>query len=348
MMKNSKLVLLLAGFIIFVALLYFIGIEGIFYRISKLNVFYYTLSIVCFFASIFLWTLRWKSFFRFDDLKISTSELFKNLVIGLAINNLTPVAKLGGEPVRIYILKKKNGIPVEKGTATVLADLTLELVTSSVLVLVSIVFIMIFINPPVWLSMILFVFSLMTLMALFWVFDIYSGLGIINKIILWVTEKIKRITPLRGRIIKGYKKFQKCFREIMKNRNLLIKTTLYGFTMKFFDILKFFLIFYALGFEINLVQIVIALGMGIVLMSIPATPGNLGIFEGGMIAAFVLIGIPIDISAAAIFLERIVSFWLITITGVSLGTLYGISNLGKGLRNIKTHNQIYVVLKCMS
>ena len=60
------------------------------------------------------------------------------------------------------------------------------------------------------------------------------------------------------------------------------------------------------------------------LMCIPATPGSLGIFEGGLISAFILIGIPAQIAGAAIFLERLIWFWGITLIGGMLGIRYGI------------------------
>ena len=321
-MRFKTVLLFITGLIIYFGIFWLVGMEKLIYQIVRINFGFYAIGIACFFFTIILWTLRWRLFFKHRS-KITFYNLFKVLLIGLAINNLTPVAKLGGEPIRIYILKKRYHIPTENGTATVLADLTIELITSSIFVIISMILITLLMNPPIWLSFVLIVFSFLTLVALLWVFGIYSNRSIVNKIILWFTKKFEKIKPFKKRIIEGYKEFQISFRRSLKERNILFKTIFLSFFMKFFDISKFFFIFLALGYHISLVQIIVALGIGIMLMSIPATPGNLGVFEGGMISAFVLIGISPEIAATVVFLERIVSFWLTTVLGSYIGILQG-------------------------
>ena len=109
---NSKIwkisVPLLIGIAIFIAVFHMIGISKILQNLQGLNVFLYSLAICFIFCSIFLWTLRWKLFIEAYGGKASTFNLSKNLIVGLAINNITPFAKLGGEPVRAYLLKKRT------------------------------------------------------------------------------------------------------------------------------------------------------------------------------------------------------------------------------------------------
>ncbi len=323
-MKLKTTLTFVIGLAISIAIFHLIGLEKLSYQISRVNLFFYGLAVGCFFLTIVLWTMRWKCFFGLEKIKISSFNLLKVLLIGLAVNNLTPIAKLGGEPVRIYILKKKNKVPAEVGVATILADLTVELITCLGFVIVSMIFIPLFINPPPWLTLIAVMFSFLAVVALLWIFGIYSNKGV-YRIIRWCVKKSKRIRMFEERILEGYEKFQKSFRRNMKNKKVFVTTLIFGCMMKALDVIKYFLIFLALGYQPSFIQLVIALGIGIMLMSVPATPGNLGIFEGGMISAFVLMGIPPEVSASAVLFERIISFWFITFLGLLLGISQGIN-----------------------
>lgn len=322
-------VLFLFGLIMAIAVFYFSGIEGILNYIFNLNIFYYSLSIFCVFLTILFWAFRWNVFIRQSGYKVPLLNLLGNLFVGITINNFTPVAKFGGEPIRIYLLYKKNHVQTRIGSATVLAELTVDFVVSLFLVITSILLITIFGNTPIWLSFILILFLILSFIGFSCIVGIYSSKKFIIRAILWFINKIKRVTPFREKIMKWYNEFQKEFKKSIKNKNIFLISLFFGILMKIFDLLKFLFIFLALGYQINLIQILIAMGIGIVLMSIPATPGNLGILEGGLISAFVLIGIPLQIAAAAVFLERILWFWGVNIIGLSLGAFYGVKMFEK-------------------
>lgn len=314
----------IAGFILLISVFYLIGLEKILYQISRLNLFYYSLAILSIFLTILSWALRWDVFIKNSSHKVSLLSLLRYLFIGIAINNLTPVAKLGGEPVRIYLLKKKNNISTRIGSATVLAELTIELILSFLFVVLAILLIMLSGHSPMWLNLILIIFLTLSVISFGFLFGIYSKKRFISKVILWFTNKIKRITPFKKSILTWYDEFQKSFKKSFENREAFCYAFFFGTLMKLFDMLKFLFIFWALGYQISLAEIVIAMGMMTILMSVPATPGSLGILEAGMISAFTLIGIPIGVAASAVFLERLVWFWGTIVIGGSLGVRYGI------------------------
>lgn len=329
--------LFLIGLIIFISVFYFIGLENIVYQLSKLNLFYYSLAVICIFLTILSWAFKWDVFIKNGGYKVHLLSLLGNLSVGIAINNLTPVAKFGGEPVRIYLLKEKDDIPTRVGSATVLAELTIEFILSVLFVIISILLIALLGNTPLWLSLILVIFLALSIVGFVGIFGIYSRRKFISKMILWFTNKIKRVTPFREKILTWYREFQKAFRKGFKDKRSFFIALLFGILMKVFDIMKFIFIFMALGYPISIIQIFIALGVSVMLLSIPATPGSLGIWEGGMISALIFIGIPLEIAATAVFLERLVWFWGITIFGGVMGVYYG-TDVSKShyLKDIKT------------
>lgn len=314
----------LVGLLIFLSVFYIIGLEKILYQLARLNLIFYSLSIGCIFSIILLWTLRWRLFVLKHNSKIPFFGLFKNLLVGLAINNLTPVARLGGEPIRAYLLKKEYEVKMRNGLATILSELTAEFIASVGVVIVSILLLTVFMHPPLWLYVIFVMFLILSIVGLLGIFGIYSKKRAGIRVIDWVTNKIKRIKPLRERILGGYKDFRKTFRRNLKNRKEFSKAMTISGLIKVFSALTFFFIFLALGYQIGLIQILIAIGVSFMLLSVPATPGSLGIFEGGLTSTFILLGIPAPISAAAVFLNRLVWFWGITIIGTSIGVHYGI------------------------
>ncbi len=326
-MKNklSVLGLFLFGILIMIGVFYFVGIEKIIYNLSRMNLFYYSLSILSVFMIIFFWALRWKTFIKMSGYEVCTIDLVKNLTVGLAINNITPVAKLGGEPIRAYLLKKIHNIPIRRGLATTISDLTIEFFVSVLIVLSSMILITFYIQPPIWLSTILTVFILLSLIGLGSIIGIYSNKRFISRIITWFIDKVKRLKPLEKTILRRYSDFQNTFRKNLQNKKVFMKALIFGIVMKFFDVMKFFFIFMSIGYTVGIPEIVVIMGITLMLMVLPGTPGNIGIMEGGMTYAFSLMGIPIEIAATAVFLERLLWFWGLTVIGGLFGLHYQIN-----------------------
>jgi len=312
------------GLIIFVLVFYFIGINNVVYHLSRINLFYYFLSIVTVFFTILCWSLRWNSFIKFNGYNVPTFGILKILFVGIFVNNLTPSGKMGGEPVRAYLLKKENKIPIERGFATIIADLTIEFLVSLIFVIISIFLATFFINLPFWLSFVLAIFLILSIICLGGLLGVYSDKIFISRIIIWFIRKIERIKPFEKKILEIYKSFQETFKKCFKNKRIFFTAIYYSILIKIFDVLKYILIFKALGYQIGLIEILIVSGVSVILMSIPATPGSLGIAEAGMISAFTLVGIPLYIATAAVFLERLIWFWGTSFIGMTLGLRYGI------------------------
>lgn len=75
-------------------------------------------------------TMAWNFAFPDDAFKPSLKALFTAKLAGEAVNQLTPLANLGGEPLKAYLLKKHT--PGPRGMASVLIDKTVQLVVGLV------------------------------------------------------------------------------------------------------------------------------------------------------------------------------------------------------------------------
>lgn len=321
---------LLVGLVVFLLTLNFVGFGEIAESLSGINIYYYLLAVVAIFISICMWTLRWWEFIRGEGYDVPFFDVLRSLTVGLAVNNLTPFAKCGGEPVRAYILKMKTGMKMRDSFATVLAELTIFLIATVSVVLLSLLLITFVMKPPAWLMIIIVPFFLLVALGLFGIFGIYSDKKIIIRLLSWFGRKIKRLRPYQEKLIKRYKDFQKTFRNCLKMKKVMLKALIYTAIGKSFAFVKFCLIFKALGYGISPLKIIIFMGVSLIILSIPSTPGSLGVYEGGATSAFVLLGVPAGTAATVVFLDRLIWFWLITLIGGSLGTYYGVNIINRG------------------
>ena len=208
----------------YVIIFLFSGAEKTFYQLTKINIFFYLLSFVCFFLVVFFWGTRWKMFLKFNKYDVPISFLIKNLFVGIAVNNLTPVGKMGGEPIRAYLLKKEYNIPAEKGLATILADMAIEFMVSLTLIITSVVLATFCIELPPWLFYLLVVFIILASIAFGGILGVYSNKNFILNIILRIVKKMKK-GKYKKRVVEIYRGFQKTFSRSFKNKKLFLGAT---------------------------------------------------------------------------------------------------------------------------
>lgn len=329
MSKNVKktVIFFIVGLFILLAVLYLVGISEIINELLLMNLRYYMIAVGFIIVSIYFWAMRWKIFLKSNNDKISSFNLMKILLVGLAINNITPIAKLGGEPVRAYLLKKKYDINMRDGFASILAELTVFFIVTFLIIIVALFLLPFTISPPLWIWALTILFGIITLSGFLGIIGVYSNQDFIVKIIKWLGNKIKALRPYQETMLERYMDFQKKFRSSLKDKRLFSTALLVTILAKLSNILKYYFIFLALGHPISFIQIIIVIGIGSILLTLPSTPGSLGILEGGLIPVFMILGVPAEIAATGIFLERLVWFWGVTGVGGVIGAYYGISLL---------------------
>ena len=120
--KKLRIVFLALGGVILVYLIHKIGIDTILSNIRAIG--WWFVPIFCIGIVWYsLYTIAWEQFLKRLDGKISFWELFRIKITGEAANTLTPMNFLGGDPLRVYLLKKN--FPATEGAASVVVDRTL-------------------------------------------------------------------------------------------------------------------------------------------------------------------------------------------------------------------------------
>jgi len=329
-MKFKALILFLVGIGILAAMILIIGPKNIENALKLANLWYVGLAIIIQFVIYIFWTQRWAITTYAVNISVKKIHLFPMLMVGLAINNITPSARGGGEPIRGYILSKYSRTTFEKSFATVIADRGLDTFPFMVLAIITIIASVLYLNLPTLVVYILII-SVILLLIVFFI-AIYMSLNenAGKKITLWIVRIIKRFSKkdrskLEKRAISAIAGFQNSMRVMVKDKNVLIYGILISFTIWLFEILRVYLVFSAFDVNVSLIIIAEVFIISSLLGLIPLLPGGVGAVDGIMIVLFSAAGVPPSISAAATLIERLISFWMTSIIGVGVLPYFGAS-----------------------
>jgi len=134
--RNIRYFSLGVGAVLLVLLVRKIGLETIIDNVRALGWRFIPILSITGVGYVF-YTIAWMQFLGRLSNGIGFFDLFRIKVSGEAVNTLTPANFIGGDPMRIYLLKKN--FPVSEGAASVVVDRTLQSVAVLVIVLLGII-----------------------------------------------------------------------------------------------------------------------------------------------------------------------------------------------------------------
>lgn len=327
-MKHKTLILMLIGLAVLVVMVLFIGPANIESAIAMANPWYLTLAVIIQLVIYGVWIERWAVTTSSVGISVKRRHLLPMLLVGLAINNLTPSGRGGGEPVRAYILGKYSRSPTENAFATVIADRGLDTFPFIALAVITIIAAVFHLNLPQWIVIALII-CLIVLIVIF-VLALYMSINRefgdkFIRFILRILKKISRKThdKIEKRAINAVEGFQNSMKIMLSDR----KVFLYGIPLSFLiwalEILRVYVVFLALNVNAPLEIIAAVFVIATLIGMIPLLPGGLGAVDGMMILLYSYAGISPSISAAATLVERLISFWMTTILGVAVLPYFG-------------------------
>ena len=130
-LRLVQLALALGGTLVLLELARRFGFDAIRARLTQIEPLWIA-AYVAVEAVIFAgYTVRWRLLLRALDEDLSFGRLLGARLAGLAIGSLTPAAKLGGEPLRAYMVAR-DGVRAGPAIASVVIDRGLELVANVV------------------------------------------------------------------------------------------------------------------------------------------------------------------------------------------------------------------------
>lgn len=322
-MNHKTIGLLIVGIAILAGMVIFIGPAKIEQALKLANPWYVLVAVLVQFAIYGMWTQRWSITIRSLNISVKKKHIFPMLMVGLAVNNITPSARGGGEPVRAYMLGKYTKEPMEKAFATVIADRGLDTFPFVVLAILTIVYSVMALKLPEWIVIALII-SLIALVIVFIIIlfmSINEAAG--EKITLWLVGIVKRFSKnkhyeIERKAIEAMKGFQNSMKVMIRDRRVLMFGLPLSFIIWFMEIIRVYIVFSSFGTPVPLGIIAAVFVIATLIGMIPLLPGGVGAVDGMMIILYSAAGVPPSISAAATIVERLISFWMTSFIGIGM------------------------------
>jgi uncharacterized protein (TIRG00374 family) len=231
-MKNRYTILLLiVGVGIMLAMLYFIGLEDVLSALAMSNLYLVLLAILVQIFTYYLYTFRWYLINESAGINKGVRELLPMVMVSLAVNNLTPSGRGGGEPVRAYILSKNSEYHFKDTFATVVADRAMDTFPFLFLAIVTIIGIIFsFKLATVWIVIfILAVAAITALVAIIIYMCVNEAFG--DKLIGWIIRLVRRFyknysQSTEDQIVDSVRGFQKTMNFLLRDKKVLTLSTI--------------------------------------------------------------------------------------------------------------------------
>ena len=334
-MKNKKVIIFLfIGLAIMGVMLYFIGIEEVIEALKLSNLWLVLLAIVIQIFTYFLYTWRWNIINKTADMDLGIKRSLPMVLVSLAVNNITPSGRGGGEPVRAYLLAKEGKFKFEDAFATVIADRALDTFPFVILAILTIIGIIFTFSLDI--KLIAFLVIMVTLITVGVILLIYvcinEAFGV--KLTSWIIKIVSRFykkfnESTEKRIYEAVKTFQARMNALLREKSIIYYALPLSFVIWIFEILRVYVVFLAFGAKVSPIVIGEVFILASFVGMIPLLPGGLGAIDGIMILFYANAGITASISAAATVVERLISFWMTTFVGLIFLTMFGTSVLDK-------------------
>lgn len=334
-MKNKKVIIFLfVGLAIMAVMLYLIGIEEVIETLKLSNLWLVFLAIVIQFFTYFLYTWRWNIINKTADMDLGIKKSLPMVLVSLAVNNITPSGRGGGEPVRAYLLAKGGHFKFEDTFATVIADRALDTFPFVILAILTIIGIMFSFSLDITLLAFLIICVCLITAAVILLIYVCINESFGVKLTSWIIKIVRRFykkfnEDTEKRIIEAVKTFQARMNALLRDKNILYYALPLSFVIWIFEILRVYVVFLAFGANVNPVIIGEVFILASFVGMVPLLPGGLGAVDGIMILFYASAGITTSISAAATVVERLISFWMTTFIGLICLMMFGTSVLDK-------------------
>lgn len=307
--KNKLSLLFFAiGIGLLAYLIHKVGLQNVLQPFKDLgwNIFYVFLFPITWYS---IQSFAWWRVLKDDKIDVSYFHVFLAKITGEAINTVTPVSFMGGDPYRIYMLQKK--VSGSKSTSSVVIDRTMYML--AVLLLLFTAMVTAWINlpmPQTWKV----AFPIFTA-VLFLVFVIFvraqnKGLfGMVAKLLHKLGVQRKGIEDLKHKIEeidhdvgRFYRKHKAHFFEIMILQYI-------GRALGIFEI---YLIVQLMGYNVTLEHCLYLASLTILInMVFVFIPGSMGVMEGGYGALFHLLKLNSAYGIAIQLVRRVRAyFWI--------------------------------------
>lgn len=289
-MKKSKLNLvisLLIGVGIFSFFVWYVGpdaLRQIYYNSQPIYFIPYAVI-----TTLLFFTQAWRLQIVLGAYKKSVGfwTLLRQGIAGFALSYVTPAVRIGGEPLKIYMLNKENKIDMKTGTSAVIMDKFIEFTGTLIYGIISLT-LLIFLDVPNFIRIMLGLALLAGFLVLsstyYW--TLKKGPGpFTNLFELLKIYRFPKFRKIKGAVAHVEKKMEDFFRKHKKEFFWGCATYLVYGVLTVFEA-KYLLL--AIGIETNLTELLIIIVIWGAINFVPV-PAGLGFHEASQTGLFALL-----------------------------------------------------------
>ena len=302
------------GIVLIAGVVAFFGVNEVLNVIFTANAWYIAAAVIIQAAILLLLAGRLVLIAR-KHYHIGFIDAFKITLSGMAISMLTPIAKIGGEPLKIYLLKKKK-MDGSEATAVIAVDTLAELASS--LLMVFIIFMLYARELPAALSSSFIVFLIVVAVIIVGLLKLLLNPRWMRKLVRFASRKISKFAHVKKRDYARL--FYNAFQVLIKDKSIIASAFGISFVTKILEFCRMWLVFAAIGVFLPWDVVVIVWSVILVLYLIPWLPGSLGLVELFGAGAFVMLGVTSGAAAGGLLIDRFISFWFVLIFGLLIAT----------------------------
>jgi len=299
----------------------------VFYLLRNINLSFFFLSLLIFPVSLFIWNIRFKYFLdkKYD---VGFWFLFKTTVAGFFINTITPGSNVGGEPVRIYYLRKKRNVPVMVAVGAVLADKLFYISVFFTLSILSILYLLFFVSISGWLAAVLEII-LVGVIFLFFLM-ILSHIKRRQIPIKWITNRVYNLSSVK----KKFKSRRNFNDRVVESREIITKNYEHAVNSVFAKgvilsvlywiplILSTYFLFFAFNVKAGIISVAVVVVLSYVIGDLSPSPGGIGLMESVMLLLYSSMGISSEVAVAVALLSRAIYYvYYLGLGGICLASL---------------------------
>jgi uncharacterized membrane protein YbhN (UPF0104 family) len=271
---------------------------------------YILLAIIVYFGSALLYALREYIAIQGFGKRARYLEILKAYLGGLFVNNITPMARAGGEALRIVWLNKTDKVPKSVVTAAVVYERAIEGLA-------------------------------ITLVALFAITKYSARTSLVAAVVLAFILSV--VLVFRSDLLLEFVERVSKEKLDARTKKLLIKKLRFGpTTLTMFiislviwvlDMLRFILEVLAVGKTLDWAGAALLSISNVFLGILGITPGGVGIVEGGLVGVLAGMGFSLADAAKVVAIERSISLILSSLVGFVVITAFGGREAWKALKS---------------
>jgi hypothetical protein len=274
-----------AGIVLLLVLLFsYAGIEDVINLLKRASIFYLAIFILLSVFTHMLFSWRWQLILRHQGYKIPFINVFVYKLMGFAVSYFTPAIRVGGEPVRAYMLKR-HGIRMSKGLSSILLDKTLEFTIEFVAGMVLVFLFALFLPLPSSMRTVIILGMPLGIVAIgAFYYGLFNKLRPFSALFRFAASifRTKQLRWAKKKSVKIERYFIAFLKFKRKEAAKIIFINLFIWTLRF---VEYKIALLSVGFNASVPQLFAAIVV-FGLVSIIPIPAALGVLEAGQLSLF--------------------------------------------------------------